>query len=88
MGKKDRFVVKHEEGWAVKKTKAGRASSVHETQREAENKAKEIFENLGGGEDRFRVKADHSEILTRCRAAMIRTHRVTAATETKAHRRN
>ncbi len=33
MAKNDRFVVRHENGWAVKKTKAGRASSVHETQR-------------------------------------------------------
>jgi hypothetical protein len=53
MAKNDRFVVKHEEGWAVKKTKAGRASSVHETQREAENRAKTIVENLGGREVRL-----------------------------------
>jgi len=52
MAKNDRFVVKHEEGWPVK-TKAGRASSVHETQREAETRAKEIVENLGGGEVRL-----------------------------------
>lgn len=53
MAKNDRFVVKHAEGWAVKKTNAGRASSVHETQREAEKRAKQIVENLGGGEVRI-----------------------------------
>ena len=55
MAQNDRFVVKHVygEGWAVKKTNAGRASSVHETQREAEKRAKEIVLNLGGGEVRI-----------------------------------
>lgn len=54
MAQNDRFVVKHVQGvgWAVKKTNAGRASSVHETQREAEKRAKEIVLNLGGGEVR------------------------------------
>ena len=37
----------------MKKTNAGRASSVHETQREAEKRAKEIVLNLGGGEVRI-----------------------------------
>lgn len=60
MAKNDRFVVKHEEGWAVKKTNAGRASSVHETQREAEKRAKEIVENLGGGEVRIQRKSGSS----------------------------
>ena len=55
MAQNDRFVVKHVhgEGWAVKKTNADRASSVHETQREAEKRAKEIVLNLGGGEVRI-----------------------------------
>lgn len=55
MAQNDRFVVKHVhgEGWAVKKTNAGRASSVHETQREAEKRAKEIVLNLGGGQVRI-----------------------------------
>jgi hypothetical protein len=57
MAKNDRFVVKHEEGWAVKKTKAGRASSVYGTQKEAEKRAKEIVENLGGGEVRIQGKS-------------------------------
>lgn len=53
MGKNDRFVVKHAEGWAVKKANAERASSVHDSQKEAEHRAKEIVENLGGGEVRI-----------------------------------
>ena len=42
MAKNDRFVVRHDEGWAVKKTRAGRSSSVHATQKEAEKRAKEL----------------------------------------------
>ena len=53
MRKNDRYVVKHEEGWAVKRPGADRASSVHDTQREAERQAKEIVGNLGGGEVRI-----------------------------------
>jgi len=49
----DRYVVKHEDGWAVKKPGADRASSIHDTQREAERAAKEIVSNLGGGEVRI-----------------------------------
>ncbi|MCA9458126.1 MAG: DUF2188 domain-containing protein [Nitrospira sp.] len=53
MGKNDRFVVKRQDGWAVKKPGAERASSLHNTQREAERAAKEIVSNLGGGEVRI-----------------------------------
>lgn len=56
MPKNDRYVVKHEEGWAVKKPGAERASSVHGTQREAEKRAKEIVANLGGGEVKIQSK--------------------------------
>lgn len=49
----DRYVVKHPKGWAVQAPGAKRASSVHETQREAEKAAKEIVGNLGGGEVRI-----------------------------------
>ena len=46
-----RHVVPHREGgWDVRKPGAERASSHHETQREAEQRAKEILENAGGGE--------------------------------------
>ena len=53
MSDKDRFVVNHPDGWAVKKSDADRASGVFDTQREAEQRAKEIVENLGGGEVRI-----------------------------------
>jgi hypothetical protein len=48
-----RLVVRHPEGWAVKKPGADRASGVFPTQAEAEERAKEIVENLGGGEVRI-----------------------------------
>lgn len=53
MAKNDRFVTKHPAGWAVRAPGADRASSVHQTQREAERQAKETVGNLGGGEVRI-----------------------------------
>lgn len=53
MAKNDRYVVKHEDGWAVKRPGAQKASGVYGTQREAEWQAKEIVGNLGGGEVRI-----------------------------------
>ncbi|MDX9973786.1 MAG: DUF2188 domain-containing protein [FCB group bacterium] len=53
MSKNDRYVVKHPDGWAVKAGGAERASSVHNTQKEAEEAAKTIVGNLGGGEVRI-----------------------------------
>lgn len=81
MAKNDRFVVKYEDGWAVKKTKAGRSSSVHPTQKEAEKRAKQIVDNLGGGRCVSKAKAALSGIPTLCEAEMIRTRRATAATD-------
>lgn len=49
----DRYVVNREDGWAVKKAGADRASSVHRTQEEAERAAKDTVANLGGGEVRI-----------------------------------
>lgn len=40
-------------GWDVKGPGARRASSHHDTQMEAEARAKEIVQNLGGGEVRI-----------------------------------
>ena len=40
-------------GWDVKAPGAGRASSHHDTQAEAEKRAKEIVGNRGGGEVRI-----------------------------------
>lgn len=53
MAKNDRYVVKHGSDWAVKKGGSDRASSVHTTQREAEQAAKNTVRNLGGGEVRI-----------------------------------
>ncbi len=53
MAGNDRFVVKHQKGWAVKAGGAKRASSVHSTQKEAERAAKTTVHNKGGGEVRI-----------------------------------
>lgn len=53
MSQNDRFVVKHEDGWAVKKSGAERACGLFDTQKEAEIRAKEIVRNNGGGEVRI-----------------------------------
>lgn len=49
-GKNDRHIVKHPDGWAVKKPGAQRASDVLPTQKQAIERAKEIVRNQGGGE--------------------------------------
>ncbi|WP_292532915.1 DUF2188 domain-containing protein [Methylocystis sp.] len=53
MPKNDRYVVRHEDEWAVKKPGTERASSIHGTQKEAESRAKDIVSGLGGGEVRI-----------------------------------
>jgi Uncharacterized protein conserved in bacteria (DUF2188) len=53
MSKNDRFVVKHPEGWAVKKAGAERASGVFDKQSQAERAAKSTVSSLGGGEVRI-----------------------------------
>lgn len=51
MAKNDRHVVKNPDGgWDVKKEHAQRASSHHDTQSAAQDRAKEIVHNAGGGE--------------------------------------
>jgi predicted RNase H-like HicB family nuclease len=51
MARQRRHVVPNPDGgWDVKKPDAERSSSHHDTQRQAEQKAKEILQNLGGGE--------------------------------------
>lgn len=50
---RDRFVVRHSKGWAVKAPGARRASSVEPTQAAAERRAKKIVSKLGGGEVRI-----------------------------------
>lgn len=46
----DRHVVKRDDGWAVVKEDAKRASAVVSTQKEAINRAREIVDRAGGGE--------------------------------------
>ena len=53
MSKNDRYVVKQGDDWAVKKSGAERASGVFNTQREAEQYAKQVVGHLGGGEVRI-----------------------------------
>jgi len=49
----DRYATKHPQGWAVKAPKVKRASSVYDTQREAEAAAKQTVGKLGDGEVRI-----------------------------------
>ena len=45
-----RDVVKRDDGWAVTKPGAPRASAVERTQKDANQRAAEILHNAGGGE--------------------------------------
>src|SRR5262249_34455492 len=57
----DRTVSKRPDGtWANKKDGNERASSVHPTQREAENAARDMLQNSGGGE--LKVKGENNRI--------------------------
>jgi Uncharacterized protein conserved in bacteria (DUF2188) len=48
---RDRTVYRRRDGnWANKRHDAGKASSVHQTQEAAEDAAKEMLKNQGGGE--------------------------------------
>jgi hypothetical protein len=54
MAKESRHVVPNPDGgWDVKKPGASKSSSHHDTQKEAEVRAKEIVSNAGGGEVRI-----------------------------------
>ena len=54
MANNNRHVVPNPDGgWDVKAPHASRASSHHDTQAEAENRAKDIVQNAGGGEVRI-----------------------------------
>lgn len=49
--KENRIVYKRDDGqWVNKKTSADKASSLHSTQKEAEQTAREMLHNSGGGE--------------------------------------
>jgi hypothetical protein len=50
MSDKQRWVVRDGDGWVVRKPGGQRASSRHDTQRDADRRAAEILRNAGGGE--------------------------------------
>ena len=51
MGKNDRMVYRNESGdWVNKRMGASKAGSVHDTQKEAEDAARGMLRNSGGGE--------------------------------------
>jgi hypothetical protein len=77
----DRFVVRHGDDWAVRKPGAERASSVHRTQGEAEQAAKETVRNLGGGEVRAQDRHGRWRDSDTLPPATIRTRRATRSTE-------
>jgi hypothetical protein len=61
MGKNDRTVSQRPDGqWANKKDGNERASSLHPTQRAAENTAREMLHNSGGGE--LKTKGENGKI--------------------------
>jgi len=48
---RDRTIYRRADGkWANKRNDAGKASSLHDTQKEAEKAAKKMLKNQGGGE--------------------------------------
>ena len=53
MARTDRYVVRHPQGWAVKAPGAERASSLHETQKAAEQAARQTVRKNGEGEVRI-----------------------------------
>jgi hypothetical protein len=52
----DLYVVKRDEGWAVTREDAKRASAVTRTQAEAISRAREIRDNSGGGHGDVRIQ--------------------------------
>ena len=65
MTKRNQHVVPHDRGWAVKPAGGSRASSVHNTQREAIDTAREIARNqrselfIHGRDGRIRERDSH-----------------------------
>jgi uncharacterized protein YdaT len=65
MSKRNQHVVPHSDGWAVRPAGGSRASSIHDTQREAIDRAREISRNQGtellihGRDGRIRDKDSH-----------------------------
>lgn len=63
--KRNQHVVPHKDGWAVKPAGGDRASSVHDTQREAIDRARDIAQNqhselfVHGRDGRIRERDSH-----------------------------
>lgn len=61
----NQHVVPHKDGWAVRPEKGDRVSSVHDTQREAIDRAREISQNqhselfIHGRDGRIRERDSH-----------------------------
>lgn len=61
---KDRFVYRRDDGqWVNKRTDADKASSVHDTQAEANQAAREMLRNQGGGE--LTTQGIHGKIVSK-----------------------
>jgi len=50
MKNNDRIVFRRPDGWVNQRVDADRVGSIHETQREAEQSARDMLHNSGGGE--------------------------------------
>jgi hypothetical protein len=62
--KSDRIVFRREDGaWVNKRNDADRASSLHTTQKEARDAAREMLKNSGGGE--LTVKSPRGPIVSK-----------------------
>lgn len=80
MAKNDRYVVKHPEGWAIKKPSAHWVSDIIPTQSKAEQRAKEIVSNLDGGEVRIQGRDGRWRDSDTVAPEMIPTRRKTRST--------
>lgn len=80
MSKEQRHVVRDGDDWVVKKPGADRARSRDDTQREADRRAAEILQNLGGGERISHGTDGRIAARTRSRRRAIRTRRRTRST--------
>lgn len=65
MSKRNQHVVPHDKGWAIKPERSSRVTSVHDTQRKAINRAREISRNqkselfIHGRNGRIRERDSH-----------------------------
>jgi len=78
-GANRRMVTRTGSDWAVKKPGASRASSIHATQGEAIDRAREILGNNGGGELTVQGRDGKIAIATRSPPGTIRTRRRTTS---------